>query len=207
MSTAGNSTAIADDSTVENPTAGKSSAANSYEVFKQSLKQAEAAGDAAWAPESSEPTTGSVLGNVELKGLGSAVLLGLGFLIAAGVLLLLNFSHLTRGERTVGVVVGHKDYYNRRSCTVHAPVVNYSAPGGVYKVIGCLSVSRSIYPVGKEVPVLYLRDDPSNAVVADFVQMFLIPTVVGSLGLLCLTVSIGVMIWAVRKGSYGLLAG
>ena len=50
MSTAGNSTDTADDSTVENPTAGNLAAANSYAAFKESLKQAEAAGDAAWRP-------------------------------------------------------------------------------------------------------------------------------------------------------------
>ena len=141
----------------------------------------------------------SVLANMDIKGLGTGMLLGLGLLIAAAVVLLLNFTYLTQGERTVGVVAGYKDFYNRKSNTVFAPVVQYSAPGGVYKVVGSLSVPRSLYPVNKEVPVLFLRSDPTSAVIADFVQMFMIPTIIGSLGLICLTVTIGLMVWTLRS--------
>ena len=205
MSSAGDSTATAADSTAASSTAGSSApakAANSYEAFKVSLHQAEAAGDAAWQDESEEETSSGgllALSGAELKGLGTGILRGVGFLIAGACILLLNVKYFTQGERTVGIVVGHKDFYNRRSANVFAPVVNYSAPGGVYKTIGNLSVSRSIYPIDTEVPVLYLRDDPSNAVIADFVQMFLIPTVVGSFGLICLTGTIAIMLWTIRR--------
>jgi len=69
----------------------------------------------------------------------------------------------------------------------------------VYDVLGSLPAARNIYPAGKEVSVLYLRNDPHNAVIADFVQLFLIPTVVGGLGLVCLMGTAGFMFWTVRN--------
>ena len=175
-----------------------STAGNSYEAWKESLKQAEAAGGAEWSEDGEPGTSTYGLGSTELKGLSAGVLLGVGLIFASCIILLPNFRHFTRGERTVGMVVGTRNLYNRRSAKMYAPVVSYSAPGGAYRVVGSLSVASSVYPVGKEVPVLYLRDNPRNAVIADFVQMFLIPTVVGGLGLACLSVTVGIMFWIIR---------
>ena len=135
---------------------------------------------------------------MEGNGLG-ALLVSVGLLIASAIVLIPKYRHLTRGERTVGIVVGHKNYGYGSSDSVRAPVVRYSAPGGVYDTLGSLPAARSIYPLGKEVSVLYLRNDPSNAVIADFVQLFLIPTVVGGLGLICLTGTAALQFWTVRS--------
>jgi hypothetical protein len=43
-----------------------------------------------------------------------------------------------------------------------------------------------------------LRGDPGNAVVFDFVQLFMIPTVVGVLGVLSLSCTATFMVWHVR---------
>jgi hypothetical protein len=133
------------------------------------------------------------------KELGAALLIGVALLLASAGILLLKAKHLTQGERTVGIVVDHKDYHRRASSTMRAPVVRFSAPGGIYDVEGSLSVPRSIYPVDKEVWVLYLPNNPRNAVIFDFVQVFLIPTIVGGLGLVCLTGTAGLMFWTVRR--------
>ena len=175
-----------------------STANNSYESWKESLKQGEAAGDEVWSEESAPSTWVGLSSIVEMKGAFTCLLLGVGLMIGGFVVLAPNFKHLTLGKRTVGTVVGHKDYINRRSNNIVAPIVRYSAPGGVYDFVGGLSVSRSLYPPGKEVSVLYLPERPSNAVIADFVQIFMVPAVVSGLGLICLIGTAGFMYLVVR---------
>ena len=182
-----------------------STAGNSYENWKQSLTQAEAAGGATLGTVP-EPLSATELG-LELKGLGTLVLAGVGLLIASSFFLLLNYDHLTKGEQTTGVVVGHKERYHRRSGRSYAPVVHYDAPGGPYQIVGSVSAGRNMYPINKEVPVLYLPDDPSNGVLADFVQLYVFPTILGSLGTLCLVGAFVLTIWIVKKSGWRLLPG
>lgn len=176
-------------------TAGKST----YEAWKESLEQAEAEGDEIWSEEWSE-ASGPILkrlGAMDSNGM-NALLVSVGLLVAAAIILLPRIRHLAVGERTVGVVVGHRSYGYGSSSDIRAPIVRYSAPGGVIDVMGFLPAAPSTYPLGKEVSVLYLRNQPGNAVIADFVQLFLIPTAVGGLGLVCLTGTAGFMYWTVR---------
>ena len=182
-----------------------STAGNSYENWKESLTQAEAAGTASLS-EASEPLSATELG-LELKGLGTLVLAGIGLLIASSFFLLLNYDHLTKGEETTGIVIGYQERYHRRSGRSYAPVVDYSAPGGPYQIVGQVSAVRSMYPVNREVRVLYLPDDPSNGVIADFVQLYVFPTILGSLGVLCLVGAGGLTVWIVRKSGWRLLPG
>jgi len=177
-----------------------STAGKSYEAWKESLKQAEAEGDDDWTEDLSE-VSGPILkrqGAFDAQGMG-ALLASLALLLAGAVILLPKFRHLTQGERTVGVVVGYKNLgFGSGSSSIRAPVVRYSAPGGVADVAGFLPGDRSIYPLGKEVSVLYLRNAPGNAVIADFVQLFMIPTLVGGLGLVLLAGTTGFMYLTIR---------
>jgi hypothetical protein len=184
-------------------TAGKSNEAwkgKSYEDWKESLEKAEAAGELDWSEEWSE-AGGPILkrqGAMEGNGLGP-LLASLGLLLVSAIVLAPKFRHLTVGERTVGIVVGYKNYgYGVGSTTIRVPIVRYSAPGGVYDTLGFLPAARSTYPEGKEVSVLFLRNEPRNAVIADFVQLFMIPTVVGGVGLVLLTGTSVFMYWTVR---------
>jgi len=174
-------------------------AGNSYDAWKESQMQAEAAGDEVWSEEGESVVASCLSSIVDMKGVWTGLLLGVGLLFGGVAVLLPNFKHLTRGKRTVGVVVGHKDYINRRSNSLAAPIVRCSVPGGVFDFVGCLSVPSSIYPVNKEVSVLYLPNNPRNAVIVDFVQMFMIPTIVGGLGLICLAGTAGIMFLVVRS--------
>ena len=176
-----------------------STAIKSYEAWKESLQQAEAEGDEGWSEDWSE-VSGPILkraGAMEGNGL-TAVLVSVGLLVAGAIVLLPKLKHLTIGERTVGVVVGHQSYGYGSNGNIRAPIVRYSAPGGVYDTLGYLPAAVSTYPLGKDVSVLFLRNNPRNAVIADFVQLFLIPTVVGGLGLVCLTATTVFMYWNVR---------
>ena len=176
-----------------------STAGKSYEAWKESLTQAEANGDEPWSEEWDE-ASGPILrraGAMEGNGL-TVVLASLGLLLAGAIFLLPKMKHLTLGERTVGVVVGHQSYGYGKSGNIRVPVVRYSGPGGVSDIAGFLPAASSTYPLGKEVSVLYIPNDPRNAVIADFVQLFLIPTVVGGLGLACLSGATAFMYWTVR---------
>src|SRR5262245_21389421 len=165
-----------------------STAGNSYEAWTASMMQAEPVGEEAWSQECASVATSACLSSiVDMKAAYTGLFLGVGLMLAGVCVLLPNFKHLTVGKRTVGTVVSYKDYMNRRTISLVAPIVRYSAPGGVRDFVGCLSVDSSLYPLGKEVSVLYLPNDPKNAVIFDFVQMFMIPTIVGSIGLICLT--------------------
>jgi hypothetical protein len=182
-----------------------STAGKSYEAWKESvMNQAEDVGGS-WEDwnEGSSAAGGPVLrrqGALDGHGLG-ALLAGAGLLVVSVVFLLPKFRHLTLGERTVGTVVGYKNYgYGLNSSSFRAPIVRYSAKGdGVYDTLGFLPAARSIYPTGKEVWVLYLRNQPRNAVIADFPQLFMIPTVVGGVGLILLTGTSVYMYWTIRR--------
>jgi len=181
-----------------------STAGKSYEAWKESVMNQAEDGGGSWEDwnEGSSAASGPVLRRQgALDGHGLAPLLaGVGLLVASAVFLLPKFRHLTLGERTVGVVVGYKNYgYGLNSGSFRAPIVRYSAKGdGVYDTLGFLPAARSMYPTGKEVWVLYLRHEPKNALIADFPQLFMIPTVVGGVGLILLTGTSVYMYWTVR---------
>jgi|GEM_PF-6976990 len=126
-----------------------------------------------------------------------ALLASVALLLASAAVFIPKFSHLTRGERTVGIVVGHQSY-GYGSGSIRAPIIRYSAPGGVFDKLADIPAADGMYPVGKEVCVLFLPSEPGNAVVVDFLQLFMIPTVVGFLGLACFSCTATLMIWRVR---------
>jgi hypothetical protein len=184
-------------------TASESSPATvkpSYEDWKQSVMDADAEGVELWTEELSQASDGPLYrrqGALEGNGL-APVLVSVALLLACAIILIPKFKHLTQGERTVGMVVGHRTYGYGSSGGLRAPIIRYSAPGGVYETEADIPAAKAIYPEGKEVWVLFLRDEPGNAVVADFVQLFMIPTVVGGLGLICLSGTAVFLIWHVR---------
>ena len=182
--------------TEKSPSATKKS---SYEAWKQVVMDADAEGVELWTEELSEASGPLYRRQGALDGNGLApLLISVGLLLASAIVLLPKFRHITQGEWAVGIVVGHQKFGYGVSGSLRAPIIRYSAPGGVCDVLGSLPGSLSIYPMGKEVSVLYLRNDPRNAVIADFVQLFMIPTVVGFLGLICFSGTSVYLIWHVR---------
>jgi hypothetical protein len=181
---------------------------NSYAAWKETLVQTDAAaGPAAWDESAHRgPLSFEEMG-LELKGLGTLLLVGLGLLAASGLFLLLNANHLSRGEQTTGVVIGHKERYHRRSGRSHAPVVEYVVAGEVYRIVGRASAAKKMYPVHQEVTVLYLPDDPGDAVISDFMQLYLASTILGTLGALVLAGAGGLSVHVFRKSGWRLLPG
>ena len=159
---------------------------------------AEAEGVELWKEELSEASGPVVRRQGALEGNGLVALLAsLALLLASAIVLFPKFKHLTQGEWTVGMVVGHQSY-GYGSGSMRAPIIRYSAPGGVFRKLADIPAARGTYPIDKEVWILYLRGEPGNAVVYDFIQLAMIPTVVGGLGLFCLSCTATIMIWQVR---------
>src|SRR5262245_28745809 len=176
-----------------------STAGNNYEAWKESMMDADANGVEVWSDDGEPVTPKTLLSSIiQTKEAFTGLLLGAGLMLIGVIILAPNFKHLAQGKRTVGIVVDYKDYINRRSNALVAPIVRYSAPGGVYDFVGCLSLSRTFYPQGKEVTVLYLPNNSGNAVICDFASMFMIPTVVSGLGLAILIGTAGCMYMVIR---------
>ena len=200
MSTASESPSATEESlsaTEKSPSATEKKSA--YEAWKQVVMDAEAEGVELWTEELSEASGPLYRRQGALDGNGLApLLISLGLLLASAIVLLPKFRHITQGEWAVGIVVGHQKFGYGVSGSLRAPIIRYSAPGGVFDKVADLPAAVATYPVGKEVWVLFVRGEPGNAVVADFVQLFMIPTVVGFLGLICFSGSTVYLVWHVR---------
>jgi hypothetical protein len=193
MSNASESPATAPESP---PSPTKKSA---YEAWKQVVMDADAEGVEIWTEELSEASGPLYRRQGALDGNGlTPLLISVGLLLASAIVLLPKFKHITRGEWSVGIVVGHQKFGYGTSGSIRAPIIRYSAPGGVFDKVADLPAAEATYPLGKEVWVLFVRGEPGNAVVADFVQLFMIPTVVGFLGLICFSGTTVYLIWHVR---------
>jgi hypothetical protein len=158
------------------------------------------AGQPAWQVAADEPLSPAELG-LELKGLGTILLVGLGLLAGSGILLAMSLNYVVNGEATAGVIVDHR----MRPRGGYAPVVAYLADGEEYRLVASTSLSPEVYPVGREVVVLYLPRDPSEATIADFIQLYLFPTFLGSCGLFVLVTGAGLGVYVVKKAGWNLL--
>jgi hypothetical protein len=138
---------------------------------------------------------------LELKGLGTILLVGLGLLLGSGILLAMNLEYVLNGEPTEGVIVDHR----RRPRGGLAPVVAYFVDGEQYRFTAKTSLSPEVYPVGQQVLVLYLPDDPGEATIGDFVQLYLFPTILGSGGAFVLVCGVGLGVYVVKKAGWRLL--
>ena len=152
------------------------------------------------ATDETAPLSPAELG-LELKGLGTLLLVGVGLLLASGLFLGMNLEFVVNGEATTGVVVDHR----LRPRGARAPVVAYFADGNGYRFVSSTSAGASAYPLGDEVLVLYLPDDPSDATIGDFTNLYLLPTILGSAGMVFLVGGIALGVYVVKKAGWRLL--
>ncbi|MFE7316062.1 DUF3592 domain-containing protein [Streptomyces sp. NPDC057555] len=114
-----------------------------------------------------------------------ALLLAVG-LITAGV----SISYLTNAERARGTVTGLEwsggGSIGRRgssSGSAH-PVVEFTTADGTSRTFrGSAGSSPPAYEVGERVEVLYRADSPGDARINGFIQMWVLPLVMGGIGL------------------------
>jgi len=173
-----------------------SSTGPAYGDWKESFLKADEA--AAQGPQPIEELS------MELKGLGALALIGAGLLVACGLFSVLSLNYVINGEPTTGVVVDFRTSFSRRHGKMYSPVVAYVVDGEEYCVPRPIGSGPRTYRLHQEVPVLYLPHDPGSSTIADFLQLYLFPTIFGVLGFVFLTGSAGLTAYIVRKAGWRL---
>jgi hypothetical protein len=165
----------------------------------------EPVGPKAWENVSvaSTPATPEELASA-LKGIGTVLLIGIGLLIGSGVFLLFSLSSVAGRQTVEGVVIDLDERLSRQG-TVYAPVVAYVVDQREYELEGSVASSWDIYDIGDAVSVAYHPDDPSDATVADFTQLYFFPTLLGGAGLVFTLGAVGLVAYVAKKSGWRLL--
>jgi hypothetical protein len=137
---------------------------------------------------------------------GALAVLGLALAGLGGLFLLPSVAHIVSGLLTEGIVVKIAKRPSPKG-TMYAPVVAYIVDSEEYIVSSSASTSWNGYYVGEAVPVLYFADDPEQAVIGDFQQLYLWPCIFGVPGLVLTIVGLGCGIIVVRRAGWRLLPG
>lgn len=144
--------------------------------------------------------------------LAGAILASVGLLFAtiAAIVLVATSGFLSDAERTDGTVVDlesristsrDSDGY-RRERELWYPTVEFITPDG--QTVTFASSSGSSPPsheVGDQVEVAYDPGDPSDARIASFVSLYLLPTIFGGLGVLLLGVGATLLVLGRRRAN------
>jgi hypothetical protein len=135
---------------------------------------------------------------------GALAVLGLALVGLGGLFLLPSVAHIAAGQPTEGIVVKITKRPGPKG-TMYTPVVAYIVDSEDYIVSSSTSSSWNSYRVGEVVPVLYFADDPEQAVIGDFQQLYLLPCVFGVPGLVLAIVGLGCGIVVVRRAGWRIL--
>jgi len=138
----------------------------------------------------------------ELKNVGILFLMGLAVLLVMGGLVALDLDVILAGETTTGTLVELRPA--PKGC--YAPVAAFTVAGQRYRVKSDKASKMVIYQVGDPIPVRYHPDDPTNAMIGGFRQLFLVPTIIGSIGLGLVLLAVGCGVHILRRASRELAA-
>ena len=119
---------------------------------------------------------------------------GAALLVAAFITLRSARSFESTAVGASGEVIDLAPSYSDGSAT-HAPVVRFETPDG-REVIFESSVSSHppAYDIGERVDVLYAPDDPGDAVIDSFWQVYLAPVILGGIGSIFLLIGGGMLV-------------
>jgi hypothetical protein len=135
---------------------------------------------------------------------GALALFGLALLGLGGLFLLPSVAYIAAGQTTEGIVVKIAKRPSSRG-TMYAPVVGYIVHSEEYLVSSSASSSWNTYRVGDAVPVLYFANDPEQAAIGDFQQLYLFPCIFGVPGLALTIGGLGFGFYVVRKAGWRIL--
>jgi len=135
---------------------------------------------------------------------GALGFLGLALLGLGGLFLLPRVPYIASGQTTEGIVVKVASRRGPKG-TMYSPVVVYAVDSEDYLVSSRGWTSWNTYRVGDAVPVLYFPDDPEQAAIGDFQQLYLLPCVFGVPGLVLTIVGLGCGIFVVRRAGWRML--
>lgn len=107
----------------------------------------------------------------------------------------------TQGERTIGQVIEMEESTDGEGgCCVYSPVVEFTANGRPVRFEGGNASSPPAYRVGQEVKVLYNPQDPDDASIDSFYELWLVPAILAPVDVLLFVVLNWVAIANMRRG-------
>jgi hypothetical protein len=116
---------------------------------------------------------------------------GLGMLIAAGVVAQSTLAFRASAVRTEGVVVDLEG---------GTPVVEFADGAGArHRVVGSISSDPPAFQRGETVSVRYAPEDPDDARIDGFLESWFVSTLLGGLGSIFFAIGAGFSIWEIRK--------
>jgi hypothetical protein len=120
------------------------------------------------------------------------IVLGTGLLVGGAIWAWKSWSFANGAKSAIGKIVRIEERVttrnrvgkpDRRSVS-HLPVFTFQDDrGGEHTVTSSASEGKGAYKVGEEVPVLYRPENPDDASINTFTQMWLGPMVLGIMGL------------------------
>lgn len=124
------------------------------------------------------------------------LLSGAGLLIAALVVLARTRAFLARAAETVGQVVALDEELPLEAGDPHTyrPIVSFQVAGTPIRFESMAHSNPPEYEIGASVRVLYDRDRPSEARIRSFVSLWLLPMILGGLGLIFTAVGSGLLL-------------
>jgi hypothetical protein len=128
----------------------------------------------------------------------STIFLGLlatagGVSLIAGVLLLArSLALVATGQRAEGVVVRNARGIGRRPAIY--PIVSFEVDGRRVEITGQIGSKPAAHAVNDKVIVFYQPDDPENAVIGTFRELYLVATILSGIGVVLLGIG-GGFLW------------
>lgn len=149
-------------------------------------------------------------GTIPLLVGGIFTLVGAGFLLVAIIIAANSMSFLAGAERTDGIVVDltertstnrDSDGHRRRRTTWYPTVEFTTTDGETVSFDESTGSNPPASDVGDEVPVAYDPDHPSDARVATFGSLYLLPLIFGGVGVVFTPIGAVLLIVGIRKRS------
>lgn len=114
-----------------------------------------------------------------------------------------SWSFTLRTKPATGKIEGYeaRESTTRRNGVTKKKIVNYPVfsfkgeKGAEHKVTAGAGQSKSTYAIGEAVPVLYSPENPQEARINNFAQMWMGPVAIGVMG--CMFLGIGILIYMI----------
>lgn len=108
---------------------------------------------------------------------------GIALLVAAAVAFVLKLRFVAEAERATGTVVDMSRSVDSEGTVLFQPIVRFTTPAGQeIEFVSPVASSPPSADVGDRVEVLYDADDPHDAELSGFFNLWLVPFVFGFLG-------------------------
>ena len=113
-------------------------------------------------------------------------------LLMAGYLFLSNtLSFVDSAVKTKGVIIDLNEYEDSEGDTMYAPIFKFKdLKNKEYTIESNYSSNSGFGGIGSEISILYLQKDPKSARIDSFVGLYLLPIILGGMGVVTLFIGI-----------------